>query len=135
MTTGPDGLQPASLADEIIRHALGRKAENVVELDLTGLVDYTDYFVIVTARSDRQAKAISDAIAEGLGRDHGINARKIEGLPEGRWVLADYVDVVVHIFQQEARDIYRLEKLWSDAPQRVVTDEPTAGPADTDGSA
>lgn len=124
-------LGPRELSERIIDLALSRKAEDVLELDVGGLVDYTDYLVIATARSDRQAKAIIDAIAEGLRRENGIKARRIEGLPEGRWVLADYVDVVVHVFLQEARDLYRLEKLWSDAPGRRFDDGPAgqSGPS------
>jgi len=105
-----------------------RKAVDVVQLDLRGIVDYTDCFIIVTARSDRQAKAICDSITEGLKNQYGILPRRVEGLPEGRWVLADYFDVVVHIFQQEARDLYRLETLWDDAPKREIED-PDAGSA------
>ncbi|MEI7559539.1 MAG: nicotinate-nucleotide adenylyltransferase [Actinomycetes bacterium] len=117
-------LTDAELAAEVVRLAHDKKAVDVLELDLRGIVDYTDGFVIATARSDRQAKAIHDGILAGMKKEHGISARRIEGLPEGRWVLIDFIDVVVHIFQAEARELYRLEKLWGDAPKTVHEDGP-----------
>lgn len=119
-----EDLDDATLAAEIVRYALDKRAVDVIELDLRGIVDYTDRFVIATARSDRQAKAISDGIVAGLKKEHGINPRRVEGLPEGRWVLIDCFDVVVHVFQPEARETYRLEKLWSDAPSVTHADLP-----------
>ena len=102
-----EALDDAALASEIVRYAHEKRAVNVLELDLRGLVDYTDRFVIATARSDRQAKAVHDGIVEGMKKEHGLLPRKVEGLPEGRWVLIDFIDVVVHIFQAEARETYR----------------------------
>ncbi|MCX6388946.1 MAG: nicotinate-nucleotide adenylyltransferase [Solirubrobacterales bacterium] len=117
-------LTDAELAAEVVRLAHDKKGTQVIEMDLTGLVDYTDRFVIVTARSDRQAKAIHDGILGELKMKYGLMPRRVEGLPEGRWVLIDLYDVVVHIFQQEARDTYRLEKLWGDAPKTEHEDLP-----------
>jgi len=117
-------LDGPAMAAEIVRFAQDKKAVDVLELDLRGIVDYTDGFVIATARSDRQAKAIHDGILAGMKKEHGISARRIEGLPEGRWVLIDFIDVVVHIFQAEARELYRLEKLWGDAPKVKHADLP-----------
>lgn len=108
-------LDDAAMALEIVRLAHDKKAVDVVELNLRGLVDYTDRFVIASGRSDRQVKAIHDGVLEGMKKEHGLYPRKVEGLPEGRWVLIDFIDVVVHIFQPEARETYRLEKLWGDA--------------------
>ncbi len=105
------------MAAEVVRLAHDKKAVDVVELDLRGIVDYTDRFVIASGRSDRQVKAVHDGILEGMKKEHGVFPRKVEGLPEGRWVLMDFIDVVVHIFQPEARETYRLEKLWGDAPR------------------
>lgn len=133
---GPEGqesnLSAADLAAEVVRLAHDKKALDVVELDLAGIVDYTDRFVIATGRSDRQAKAIHDGILEGLKKEHGILPRKVEGLPEARWIVIDLWDVVVHVFQPEARETYRLERLWGDAPSvdHGSVDEgegPTAG--------
>ena len=117
-------LTDAQLAAEGVRLAHDKKATDVIELNLTGMVDYTDRFVIATARSDRQAKAIHDGITGELKKKYGLMPRRVEGLPEGRWVLIDLYDVVVHIFQQEARDTYRLEKLWGDAPKTEHEDLP-----------
>ena len=114
-----------TLAAELVRYAFDKKAQDVIELDLRGIVDYTDRFVIVTGRSDRQVKAIADGIVRGLKKEHGLNPRRVEGLPEAKWVLVDCWDVVVHVFQPDARDLYRLEKLWSDAP-KIEHAEPAA---------
>jgi len=105
------------LVAEVVRLAHDKKALDVVELDLRGIVDFTDRFVIATGRTDRQVKAISDGIVEGMKKQHGVIARKVEGLPEARWVLIDLWDVVVHVFQPDTRELYRLEKLWDDAPK------------------
>jgi ribosome-associated protein len=110
-------MEVAQLAAEAVRYAQDKKAVDVVELDLAGIVDYTDRFVIATGRTDRQVKAIADGIVEGMKREHGVRPRRVEGLPEARWVLVDLWDVVVHVFQPEARELYRLEKLWGDAPR------------------
>lgn len=118
-------IDEAEMASEIVRFAHDKKAVDVVELDLRGLVDYTDRFVIASGRSDRQVKAVHDGILEGMKKEYGLYPRKVEGLPEGRWVLIDFIDVVVHIFQPEAREIYRLEKLWGDAGR---TDHPDLPP-------
>ncbi len=72
--------------------------------------------MICTGRSDRQTKAIADAIHEGMKGDHGILPHRVEGRTEARWILMDYLDVVVHVFTTEAREYYRLEQLWGEAP-------------------
>lgn len=90
--------------------ALDRKAAAVLVFNLTELTTMTDYFVLSTARSDRQAHAIADAIVERLG-----NALSVEGLEAANWILMDYGDVVFHIFREEARRFYALERLWGDA--------------------
>ncbi len=98
------------------------KAEDVVELDLREVLGYTDSFLICTGRTDRQVKAVHDRILEGMKRDHGIVAQRVEGLPEARWILLDYLDVVVLVFSPEAREFYRLEQLWGEAPKRAIED-------------
>jgi len=84
------------------------------------VITYTDYFVICSGRTDRQVKAIHDAINEGLKKDHGMLPRRVEGLPEAHWVLMDYLDVLVHVFTPDTREYYRLEQLWGEAPARAV---------------
>ncbi len=90
--------------------ALDRKASAVLVFNLTELTTLADYFVLSTAASDRQARAIADAIAEALG-----TPLSVEGLSAARWILMDYGDVVFHVFQEEARKFYALERLWGDA--------------------
>jgi len=70
------------------------------------MIDYTDYFVICTGRTDRQAKGIHDGIHLGMKSEHGMLPRRVEGFPEARWILMDYLDVIVHVFTPEVRDYY-----------------------------
>ena len=111
-------LSPERLAEVIAGYALDKKAADVVALDLREVAGYTDYFIIASGGSDRQAKAIHDGIHEGLKKQHGVLPRRVEGLAEARWILMDYLDVVVHVFIPETRDFYRLESLWGDVPRR-----------------
>ena len=108
------------LARWIGDYAADKKALDVVELDLRGVLGYTDFFVIATGNTDRQTKAIHDGIHLGLKNEHGLLPRRVEGLAEARWILMDYLDVVVHVFTPEAREFYRLEQLWGEAPKRAV---------------
>jgi len=107
------------LARVIAGYAEDKKAQDIVALDLRGMVAYTDYLVICSGTSDRQTKAIHDGIYEGLKHDHGTLPRRIEGLPQARWILMDYLDVVAHVFTPEMRS-YRLEQLWGEAPAREM---------------
>ena len=111
---------PARLARWIAGYAADVKAIDMVELDLRDVLGYTDYFVICSGNTDRQAKAIHDRIHQGMKNEHGILPRRVEGLAEARWILMDYLDVIVHVFTPEARDFYRLEQLWGEAPRRLV---------------
>jgi ribosome-associated protein len=104
------------LAAEIRAQASDRKAHDIVEIDLRGVLDYTDCFVICTGNTDRQTRAIHDGILEAVKRDHGRTPRRVEGLTRGDWILMDYLDVVVHIFTPQTREYYRLEQLWGEAP-------------------
>ncbi len=108
------------LARTIALYADDKKARDIVALDLRGMIGYTDWFLICTGTSDRQVKAIHDGIHEGLKHDHRVYPRRVEGLPEARWILMDYLDVVVHVFTPETRDFYRLEQLWGEAPAREI---------------
>lgn len=87
-----------------------------MQLDLRGIAGFTDFFVICTGRSDRQVKAIHDAIHAGMKTEHGLLPARVEGLTQANWVLMDYLDVIVHVFTPETRDYYRLEQLWGEAP-------------------
>jgi ribosome-associated protein len=113
-------VAPARLAELVATYAADVKAIDPVELDLRGVLGYTDYFVICTGNTDRQTKAIHDRINEGMKKEHGILPRRVEGLAEARWILIDYLDCVVHIFTPDARRYYRLEQLWGEAPARSV---------------
>ncbi len=108
------------MAGAIAAYAADRKALEIVQLDLRAIIAYTDYFVICTGRTDRQCKAIHDAIHLGMKADHGLIPRRTEGLTEARWILIDYLDVVVHVFTPETREYYRLEQLWGEAPVLAV---------------
>ena len=98
-----------------------KKGFNVLAIDLRNLVSCTDYFVICSADSDTQVKAIADEVDKVLS-DDGIKCWHKEGLKALSWVLLDYVDVVVHIFKKDSREFYNLEKLWGDAPSEKIKD-------------
>ncbi len=114
-----DELTSQEVAEAIARHADDKKALDIVELDLRGVIDYTDYFVICTGTSDRQVKAIGEAIRFGVKQELGVAPRRVEGLTQARWVLMDYLDVIVHIFVPEVRAFYDLERLWGEVPARA----------------
>jgi len=92
-----------------------RKALDLKVLWLADVSDFTDYFMVCSGRSARQVQAISDGIVREL-RDQGVRPLHVEGARLARWVLLDYGDLVIHVFDVEARDYYRLERLWADAP-------------------
>ncbi len=113
-------MTPEEIAAAAAEYASDRKALEIVQLDLRRIIGYTDYFVICTGRTDRQTKAIHDAIHMGMKTDHALLPRRVEGLTQGRWILMDYLDVVVHVFTPDTREYYRLEQLWGEAPVQVV---------------
>lgn len=98
-------------------------------LDLRGLSDVTDYFLICHGTTDRHVLAITESIEERLRRELGLRPAHIEGLRQGEWVLLDFIDLVVHVFVAEKREFYRLERLWGDAPRFDCSAD---GPADRD---
>ncbi len=104
-----------SLAQEIVNWGTSKKAEDVVVLDVRGLSDVTDYFVLLSGITQIQVQAISDAILDGSVEVKN-KPLHVEGRELGRWVLIDFVDVVVHVMQPEARSYYSIERLWGDAP-------------------
>ena len=118
--TKPDLTDPSVLARVIAEYAADKKAIDIAELDLRGVLGYTDYFIVCSGNTDRQAKAIHDRIHEGMKKEHGILPRRVEGTREARWILMDYLDAVVHIFTPDARDYYRLERLWGEVPALEV---------------
>ena len=115
-----NAITPEDLAREIVEYAADRKAIDIVQLDLRTMIGYTDYFVICSGRTERQTKAIHDAIYEGLKSAHRRLPQRVEGLPGARWILMDYLDVVVHVFVPDIREYYRLEQLWGEAPAHAV---------------
>ncbi len=103
------------LAVLVAEAALDKKASRIEIIDVRDKVDYTDYVVVMSGRSDRQVAAIARGIEEDLKLKHGTGCEGVEGLAQGNWVLLDFSDVVVHIFHEEARGFYDLEGLWLDA--------------------
>jgi ribosome-associated protein len=99
---------------------LSKKAENVKAIDVRNVSNVTDYFLICSADTDIQVKAIADAVRKGTPH----KPWKTEGYEHRYWVLLDYIDVVIHIFRTTERDYYSLDKLWADAPTWTLTDEP-----------
>lgn len=118
----PDGFEMPPHVGMAVRYARERKAEDVTVLDLRHISSATDFFVIVTGRSDIQVRAIADHILDSA-RDDGNRPDHVEGLKDGRWVLLDYIDYVVHVFHPAVRDFYRLEALWGDARSIVIGDD------------
>lgn len=117
----PDGR---SVALSAARAAASKQGEDVAVLDVRDLIVITDYFVIASGTSERHVRTISEEVQTSL-RDLGTKPVRREGETEQRWVLLDYVDVVVHVFAEEERAFYDLERLWADAP-RVPWDESAA---------
>ncbi len=113
-------MTPEELVDAIAGYAGDVKAVDIVALDVRGVLDYADFFVVTSGNTDRQTKAIHDRINENMKKQHGLLPRRVEGLAEARWILMDYLDVVVHVFTPDAREFYRLEQLWGEAPKRAV---------------
>jgi ribosome-associated protein len=110
-------LSPERLATVIAAHAADRKAMDITILDLREVSGFTDFFVIATGNTDRQTKAIRDAIHFGLKKHAGLLPRRIEGEQAATWILMDYLDVVVHVFTPDTRAHYRLESVWGDVPR------------------
>jgi ribosome-associated protein len=109
-------LKPIEHARRIAELAQEKLAADVVILDMRPVCSYTDYFVICTGQNPRQTKAIYDAVREEIKKADGLIPRTVAGEREASWILADYLDVVLHVFTPEAREYYRLEELWGDVP-------------------
>jgi ribosome-associated protein len=113
MTPTPS-ITSEKLARDAAALAVSKKAQDVVILDLRGLSAVTDFFVICSGLSDVHVRAVADAVEEGLERE-GAKKWHVEGYRHRRWILLDYVDVVVHVFHHKTREFYLLERLWGDA--------------------
>jgi len=116
-----DAQRLALLAAEA---ALDKKAAEVEIVDVTGKVDYADFLVLTTGHSDRHVAAIAESVDEALSKK-GWHSISVEGLPRGEWVLLDFVDVVVHVFQERTRALYDLDGLWMDARRIRVPERPS----------
>lgn len=112
MTSTEQARRIAALAQE-------KLAKDVVILDMQGVCSYTDFFVVCTGANTRQTKAIWDEVHARLKHEKGLLPRSAAGEADATWIVADYLDVVLHVFTPEARDFYRLEDLWGDVPQET----------------
>ena len=109
-------LTPLENARRIATLAQEKLAEDVVILDMRPVCTFTDFFVICTGRNARQTAAIWDEVHGRMKSDHDLAPRSAAGVQEGTWILADYLDIVLHVFTPEAREYYKLEDLWGDVP-------------------
>jgi ribosome-associated protein len=105
-----------ALAQRAAQIAIDNKAQDVVLLDLRGVTDMTDFFIIASGTSDTHVRSIGEHVLEEMKKE-GTPAHHVEGLERGRWVLLDFVDFVVHVFHPTLRNFYQLERLWADAEQ------------------
>ena len=112
MTSTEQARRIAALAQE-------KLARDVVILDMRPVCTYTDYFVVCTGNNPRQTKGIWDEVHARLKKDDGLLPRSVAGESEATWIVADYLDVVLHVFTPEAREFYRLDDLWGDVPQET----------------
>jgi ribosome-associated protein len=114
--TKETALKPLEQARRTAALCQEKLASDVTILDMRGVCDFTDFFVIATGRNSRQTKAIYDEVAGVLKKDQGVLPRSTAGVTDASWIVADYLDVVLHLFTPETRGFYRLEDLWSDVP-------------------
>jgi ribosome-associated protein len=119
MTTAAPKTTSASQITELAQRAaailIDRKANDVVLLSLKGVSDMTDYFLIASGTSDTHVRSLGNSVMEDMKKQVGQTAHHVEGLQQGRWVLLDYVDFVVHVFHPTLRNFYQIERLWADA--------------------
>lgn len=104
-------------------YALEKKAFNVRILEVRGISSLTDYLLLASGRSDRQVQAVAESVRLGLKKEHATPPMAVEGMAEGRWVLIDYGDVMVHVFQEPVRDFYDLDGLWSEAAEVPIPEQ------------
>ncbi len=117
-------LTPPALVAEQARHAatlcLDNKANDVLLLDLHGVTDMADYFIVATGTSDTHVRSVAGNVMEAMAKA-GVRAHHVEGIEQGRWVLVDFVDFVIHVFHPTMREYYQIERLWGDAPAVAIT--------------
>ncbi|QQL44294.1 ribosome silencing factor [Sulfuriroseicoccus oceanibius] len=110
-------LDGKALAIAVAQVLEDQRGEDIVVLNLEGLSNIADYFVVCSGNSTPHLKALRREVLERLKDEHGVEAYHKDGMPDSQWVLVDFVDVIVHIFHPEKREYYALEDLWADAPQ------------------
>jgi ribosome-associated protein len=113
-------LSPLEQARRIAALAQEKLARDVVILDMRPVCSYTDYFVVCTGGNPRQTVSIYDEVHERLKQDNDLLPGAVDGVREGSWIVADYLDVVLHVFTPEQREYYRLEDLWDDVPHEAL---------------
>ena len=123
----PPAPTVATLAQRAAQLCLDLKASDVVMLDLRGVSDVTDFFIVASGTSDTHVRSVADHVQQELKKD-GVRVHHVEGLQQGRWALLDFVDFVVHVFHPALRSFYQLERLWNDAQVIPVTDQTGAAP-------
>jgi ribosome-associated protein len=121
--TPPPESEIRQAAMKAAQYALEKKATDIHVLDLMGITTMTDFFVIATGSSDRQVKAIAENVVTEMRDKEGVTAWKSEGWDSLQWIIIDFVDFVVHVFQEEFRKYYNIERLWADAPTTEVKEE------------
>jgi ribosome-associated protein len=117
--------QVAELAQRAAAILQERKANDVVLLSLKGVSDMTDFFLIASGTSDTHVRALGNSVLEDMKKETGQMAHHVEGLSQGRWVLLDYVDFVVHVFHPTLRNFYQIERLWADAQVVPLITDPS----------
>lgn len=113
------GDAPRNLALRIADILADTPASDTVVLDIRGLSTFADFFVICSGENERQLRAISEKLQEEL-REDGIRPQRTEGTPRSGWIVIDYNDAIVHVFDQELRDFYKMERLWAEAPRLLA---------------
>ncbi len=116
-------LSAAGIVEKVIGHIQNKKGEDIVVLDLRKVTSIADYFVIATGNSNVHVKAIADEVRERLKRDDRVLPWHVEGEEGQKWILVDFVDVVVHVFDRETRKYYDIEKLYEDAESRKIASD------------
>lgn len=115
-------MKTINIADAYGRLAEDKKGRDIVIMDLSGLTDIADYFVVVSGTSERHVKTIAEGIREGMKKE-GVRPFSVEGYDEGRWVILDYHNIVIHVFLESLRELYDLESLWIEAKKQRVEKE------------
>ena len=106
--------------ERIINLIMGKKGENIVVLDVRGITSISDFLIITTGNSNVHVKAIADEVREKMKKNYKIKSWHVEGMEAQKWILLDYIDIVVHIFNSYTRSFYNIEKLWEDAKSRHI---------------